>query len=1106
MSTEEETSFFHTLSDQLSRLTNSISTNGVVTIIDSFEGDPKAFREWTRSIEKYAVLASIPTERMKLIAYQTSKGVVSNFIRRYLDTHPTADWPTLKDELSALFAEVTDAQHAFALLRKVKQNHNENVQCFGERLLVLAAEAYSGTSSLEIERQLVGFFVDGLKENYLKLKILRENPKTLQLAVTLAMGEQNLRTQFALRTGSSYPRNEDSSSRDEPMEVDHFRPRKCRICYRHGHEAKDCRRKPNNRHVNSADSFKESRPPIKCWRDPVLPLDNILKHRRKFLGEVSYRIKSQLTGKTTKAHAEQLRLAKIDEWDIPTDEQRLRQAKYVEPLSDSSSEGSASEYSENDELPLAQLIKKYRRVRENSSSESDIPLMELAQRIRAQDNDVSDDSNVESKSSSERMRCIWLLLLPVYGITAATKVSQNVLFRPVHQVSTSRSKWLLTLVHDITPFTKFTSDLAIDIGRTLLTVDEIMTNYSVGNNSLEYENTFGKLKIEVITLRDEIEDLLDGVQDYRALSMKHARPKRALIPFVGKALSWLFGTVSTDDLNVIRSNIDTLANNQQAIQHVVAESLSILNVSRLHISENRQQVNVLSDSLRNLDIKIKNVVRQFKKKLVSSEGFLHLYLRMKLVLDDLKNMYLRAEMYASEIKLQLNMLSLGHLSPSVLTPGSLRKLLLEIQSHLPPSVRLPANPKKNLWHYYRILNCVTIIENNKIIVVLNIPLLDSDRVFEIYKIHNLPLPMTNKLILSKSKATFKMVASYRLEAEVIAVNTDRTKYAILDSDEFTKCSDPLAGFCQITSPIYPINLSQLCIVALFTENREKIRQLCKVFIKPNCILPVATYLTNGMWMVVTHRPIRFSIVCHQTSFVHQSVVIRPPIQSITLPQSCKAQNDFLELPAHFSNESSYMDSTSFPNVTAIFEKTIQDLWQPYITKFENYSLTKLPPKLEHITDIPMKELTYEIENLQKLEHEATEKWPLWKIAAISIAVITGILILFVFIKYCLVGRMGHRFLSVLRTRTAHGRGNKRSSDVELRTIPSAPNDEPTSRPGPTVPLLPNNMYPPIPRPRDDPPTPSDESSIPLPKGRMTIDYLLKLAQSRNAAKAQESTT
>ncbi|ESP03278.1 hypothetical protein LOTGIDRAFT_171625 [Lottia gigantea] len=1012
MSTEEETTFFHTLSDQLNRLTNSISTNGVVTIIDSFEGDPKAFREWTRSIEKYAVLASIPNDRMKLIAYQTSKGVVSNFIRRYLDTHPAADWPTLKDELSARFAEVTDAQHAFALLRKVKQNHNENVQFFGERLLVLASEAYSGTSSLEIERQLVGFFVDGLKENYLKLKILRENPKTLQLAVTLAMSEQNLRTRFALRTGSNFPRNEDSSSRDEPMEVDHFRPRKCRICYRHGHEAKDCRRKPNNRQVNSADTFRASRPPIKCWRDPVLPLDNILKPRRKFLGEgdfhqialenqhrsflqvyknvkkakkrqakyankntkniefevgdpvyyknflrknkledrwtpyyrivektssVSYRIKSQLTGKTTKAHAEQLRLAKIDEWDIPTDEQRLRQAKYVEPLSDSSSEGSASEYSENDELPLAQLIKKYRRVRANSSSESDIPLMELAQRIRAQDNDVIDDSNVESKSSSERMRCIWLLLLPVYGITAATKVSQNVLFRPVHQVSTSRSKWRLTLVHDITPFMKFTSDLATDIGRTLLTVDEIMTNYSAGNNSLEYENTFSKLKIEVITLRDETEDLLDGVQDYRALSMKHARPRRALIPFVGKALSWLFGTVSTDDLNVIRSNIDKLANNQQAIQHVVAESLSILNVSRLHISENRQQVNLLSDSLRNLDIKIKNVVRQFKKKLVSLEGFLHLYLRMKLVLDDLKDMYLRAQMYASEIKLQLNMLSLGHLSPSVLIPGSLRRLLIEIQ---------------------------------------------------------------------KSKATFKMVASYRLEAEVIAVNTDRTKYAILDSDEFTKCSDPLAGFCQITSPIYHINLSQLCIVALFTENREKIRQLCKVFIKPNCILPVATYLANGMWMVVTQRPIRFSIVCHQTSFVHQSVVIRPPIQSITLPQSCKAQNDFLELPAHFSNESSYMDSTSFPNVTAIFEKRIQDLWQPYITKFENYSLTKLPPKLEHITDIPMQELTYEIENLQKLEQEATEKWPLRKIAAISIAVITGILILFVFIKYCIAGRMG----------------------------------------------------------------------------------------------------
>ncbi|ESO98605.1 hypothetical protein LOTGIDRAFT_174140 [Lottia gigantea] len=268
MEGENETAFFQTMSNQISRLTNSISTNGVATIIEPFDGDPKKFREWTRSIEKYSILASITGDRMKLIAYQTSKGVVSNFIRRYLDANGEATWGELKNELSARFAKVTDLQYALALLRKCKQNTGENVQCFGVRLLVLASEAYS-VSSLEVERQLVGFFIDGLKENYLKMKIIRENPTTLQDAVTRAMTEQNLRKRFALRRNSEYSRSSQNFDQIEDMEVDHVRPKKCTICYRHGHSSRECRNRRPMRHreINSAEAHRpQSRPPFKCWR------------------------------------------------------------------------------------------------------------------------------------------------------------------------------------------------------------------------------------------------------------------------------------------------------------------------------------------------------------------------------------------------------------------------------------------------------------------------------------------------------------------------------------------------------------------------------------------------------------------------------------------------------------------------------------------------------------------------------------------------------------------------------------------------------------------------------------------------------------------------
>ena len=64
------------------------------------------------------------------------------------------------------------------------------------------------------------------------------------------------------------------------------------------------------------------------------------------------------------------------------------------------------------------------------------------------------------------------------------------------------------------------------------------------------------------------------------------------------------------------------------------------------------------------------------------------------------------------------------------------------------------------------LTCSIIVEEDKILVVAPVPLLDSNDDFEVYRVHNLPIPFnTSDGVMSGS------VASYQLEAEAIAVNT-----------------------------------------------------------------------------------------------------------------------------------------------------------------------------------------------------------------------------------------------------------------------------------------------------------------------------------------------
>ena len=123
------------------------------------------------------------------------------------------------------------------MLRRVRQEKNESVQLYAERLLAIAEDAFQGQDQADlaaIERQLVGFFIDGLVYDYLKMKVMRENPDRLQAAVHIAMNEQNLRRKFNLRTGRDDPVT-------EMMEVDHARLSRCQICRRLGHEAQNCR-------------------------------------------------------------------------------------------------------------------------------------------------------------------------------------------------------------------------------------------------------------------------------------------------------------------------------------------------------------------------------------------------------------------------------------------------------------------------------------------------------------------------------------------------------------------------------------------------------------------------------------------------------------------------------------------------------------------------------------------------------------------------------------------------------------------------------------------------------------------------------------------------
>ena len=72
--------------------------------------------------------------------------------------------------------------------------------------------------------------------------------------------------------------------------------------------------------------------------------------------------------------------------------------------------------------------------------------------------------------------------------------------------------------------------------------------------------------------------------------------QRSLICIIGKGLHFLFDTPTESNLKTIHNNVDRLAKNQEEMAHIIEENISVINVTRVEMSENKQDINKIIDS------------------------------------------------------------------------------------------------------------------------------------------------------------------------------------------------------------------------------------------------------------------------------------------------------------------------------------------------------------------------------------------------------------------------------------------------------------------------------------------------------------------------------
>ena len=105
-----------------------------------------------------------------------------------------------------------------------------------------------------------------------------------------------------------------------------------------------------------------------------------------------------------------------------------------------------------------------------------------------------------------------------------------------------------------------------------------------------FETQVKNVNDEFMEVKKEREHLLSKYDGY--WSMAH-RSRRSMLPIVGNALSYLFGVTSEDGLRVISRALGRLTNTQGRLLHVMEDSISMINVIRRAVSDNRHKINEL---------------------------------------------------------------------------------------------------------------------------------------------------------------------------------------------------------------------------------------------------------------------------------------------------------------------------------------------------------------------------------------------------------------------------------------------------------------------------------------------------------------------------------
>ena len=173
---------------------------------------------------------------------------------------------------------------------------------------------------------------------------------------------------------------------------------------------------------------------------------------------------------------------------------------------------------------------------------------------------------------------------------------EHVFFHHKTEIYTTRSKWLVGFVLDLQTYRRHIDSVTGNL-KTIYKKVKIREVPHIDKHDTDLVLSLLELVRYMRTLHEfninSFEDATHLGKSFKLTRNKRNVRKKRQLSIIGVALSGLFSGMSFVETLLLKNEANELCANQETIRHVVKKSLSIINITRIEVQENRNAINQL---------------------------------------------------------------------------------------------------------------------------------------------------------------------------------------------------------------------------------------------------------------------------------------------------------------------------------------------------------------------------------------------------------------------------------------------------------------------------------------------------------------------------------